>query len=51
MALDAVSGEVTWEQHGPTGPTVGIAPGLSAGLVAVDGHLLEVTPNGVRGLG
>jgi len=51
VALDAVSGEVAWEQLGPDGSTGGNVPRPSAGLVAVDGHLLEVAPNGVRGLG
>jgi outer membrane protein assembly factor BamB len=51
VALDAVSGEVAWEQLGPDTGTERNAPRSGAGLVAVDGHLLEVAPNGVRGLG
>jgi hypothetical protein len=51
VALDAVSGEVAWEDYGPDGSGDDSPPRPSAGLVAVDGHLLEVAPNGVRGLG
>ncbi|MGW2094751.1 outer membrane protein assembly factor BamB family protein [Promicromonospora sukumoe] len=51
VVLDAASGEVVWEQHGEDAVTGGINQGFDASLVAVDGRLLEVTPDGVRGLG
>jgi outer membrane protein assembly factor BamB len=51
VALDAASGEVVWEQHGEDSVTGGISQGFDMSLVAVDGHLLEVTPDRVRGLG
>ncbi|MFD6445957.1 PQQ-binding-like beta-propeller repeat protein [Promicromonospora sp. NPDC060204] len=51
VALDAASGEVVWEQHGDAAVTGGMYQGFDTSLVAVDGHLLEVTPSGVRGLG
>lgn len=49
VVLDAVSGEVAWERHGAEPGTGAWVPG--SGLVAVDGNLLEITPDGVRGLG
>jgi hypothetical protein len=58
VALDAASGDVVWDQVGGGAvtsfdPTVDdpVEQGVVGGLVAVDGHLLEVTPRGVRGLG
>lgn len=51
VALDAVSGEVAWEQHGPDRSSTDDVPAPSSGLVAVDGNLLEVAPDGVRRLG
>jgi hypothetical protein len=51
VSLDAVSGEVAWEQHGFDRSSTGNALEPSSGLVAVDGNLLEVAPGGVRGLG
>ncbi|MFI8527515.1 PQQ-binding-like beta-propeller repeat protein [Promicromonospora sukumoe] len=51
VALDAASGEVVWEQHGDDAVTGGITRGFDRSLIAVDGRLLEVTPDGVRGLG
>ena len=51
VALDAVTGEVAWEQRGPDRSSIDNAPRPSSGLVAVDGNLLEVAPDGVRGLG
>jgi outer membrane protein assembly factor BamB len=51
VSLDVVSGEVAWEQHGDEAVLERVDQvGLSA-LVAIDGNLLEVTPDGVRGLG
>lgn len=44
VALDAASGSVVWDRAGS-------GAGVGGELVAVDGHLLEVTPGGVRGLG
>lgn len=48
VALDAFSGEVAWEQEAST--DVGDAA-FTTGLVPVDGNLLEIAPDGVRGLG
>ncbi|WP_460885898.1 outer membrane protein assembly factor BamB family protein [Promicromonospora xylanilytica] len=48
VALDPLSGEVVWEQEAST--DVGDAA-FAVGLVAVDGNLLEIAPDGVRGLG
>jgi outer membrane protein assembly factor BamB len=51
VSLDVVSGEVAWEQHGDEAILERADQvGLSA-LVTIDGNLLEVTPDGVRGLG
>ena len=58
VALDATSGAVAWERAGggaatmfdPTGGAV-VEQGVIGELVAVDGHLLEVTARGVRGRG
>lgn len=51
VSLDADSGELLWTS--PEGPTTLDADGqeLPTTLVAVDGHLLEVGADGVRGLG
>jgi hypothetical protein len=52
--LDAVSGEVVWEQGAHVagaGEADELWPRPSSGLVAVDGKLVEVAPDGVRGLG
>lgn len=58
VALDAASGAVVWDRAGGEAvtsfdPTAGstVEQGVVGGLVAVDGHLLEITPRGVRGLG
>jgi outer membrane protein assembly factor BamB len=48
VALDALSGELVWEQQAGTDPGPG---SFVSGLLAVNGNLLEVTPDGVRGLG
>jgi len=58
VALDAGSGAVVWHREGGTqvtsfdpsanGP---VDQGIVGALIAVDGHLLEVAPRGVRGLG
>jgi outer membrane protein assembly factor BamB len=58
VTLDAATGEVIWEQTGggalttfdPRNGQV-VERGISGDLVAVDGHLVEVTSTGVRGLG
>lgn len=51
-ALDAATGEVVWEQPAEVSDrSAGSWTGFVAGLLAVDGHLVEVTPEGVRGLG
>jgi outer membrane protein assembly factor BamB len=50
VSLDAVSGEVAWEQHGDEN-TVEMDASFGGTMLSVDGNLLEVTPNGVRGLG
>ncbi|GAB2465007.1 hypothetical protein GCM10027063_02960 [Promicromonospora xylanilytica] len=58
VALDAESGAVVWDRRGdgaisPAEPTDGgpVEQGIVGELVAVDGHLLEITHVGVRGLG
>lgn len=58
VALDAESGAVVWDRRGdgataPAAPTDGgpVEHGIVGDLVAVDGHLLEITHLGVRGLG
>jgi outer membrane protein assembly factor BamB len=51
VALDVLSGEVAWEQRGSDAAPGTEIPGPGTGLVAVDGNLLEVSPDGVRGLG
>jgi outer membrane protein assembly factor BamB len=57
VALDAASGAVVWDRPGGGTGALDPANGDPAGqgivgyLVAVDGHLLEITPRGVRGLG
>jgi hypothetical protein len=51
VSLDAVSGEVAWEQHGDEAPLVGASQFGGSGLLAIDGNLLEIVPDGVRGLG
>ncbi|MEU4360832.1 PQQ-binding-like beta-propeller repeat protein [Promicromonospora sp. NPDC023987] len=48
VALDALSGELLWERPGSTDLD---EAGFMNGMVAVDGNLLEITPQGVRGLG
>ncbi|WP_253872252.1 PQQ-binding-like beta-propeller repeat protein [Promicromonospora umidemergens] len=58
VALDAASGAVVWDRPGG-GEADALDPadadpagqGVSGSLVAVDGHLLEITPGGIRGLG
>jgi outer membrane protein assembly factor BamB len=58
VALDAASGAVVWDRPGG-GEVIALDPteddpvgqGVIGYLVAVDGHLLEITPRGVRGLG
>ncbi|WP_275002197.1 PQQ-binding-like beta-propeller repeat protein [Promicromonospora iranensis] len=50
VSLDAVSGEVAWELHGDE-DTVDMDVRFGGTMLSVDGNLLEVTPNGVRGLG
>ncbi|GGM10651.1 PQQ-binding-like beta-propeller repeat protein [Promicromonospora citrea] len=54
VALDAGTGEVVWHREGGAPqPRAGAGrggPDVFGGLVAVDGHLLEVTSRGVRGL-
>jgi len=51
LALDAVTGEQAWTAKGQEAAREGRAPGLSSGIVALGGHLMEVSPDGVRGLG
>jgi outer membrane protein assembly factor BamB len=51
VALDADSGEVVWEQRDAAPEDGGLAQGYETSVVAVAGHLLEITPSGVRGLG
>lgn len=58
VALEAASGAVVWNRPGggeviPLDPVGGepAGQGVIGYLVAVDGHLLEITPRGVRGLG
>jgi outer membrane protein assembly factor BamB len=51
VSLDAASGEVLWDERDQAAAEPGSGPEPSATLVAVDGHLLEVTRAGVRGLG
>lgn len=51
VALDAVTGELAWQQEGDEATADGRFPRPSAGLLAVDGNLLEITPGGVRGMG
>ncbi|WP_454850514.1 outer membrane protein assembly factor BamB family protein [Promicromonospora soli] len=51
VALDVVSGQVAWEQYGLDRSAADNVARAGAGLVAVDGNLLEVAPDGVRGLG
>ena len=61
VALDAASGAVVWDRPGGGESAEGDAldpadggpagQGVSGSLVAVDGHLLEITPDGIRGLG
>jgi outer membrane protein assembly factor BamB len=46
-SLDATSGELVWEES--MADTVG--EGQNAALLAIDGHLLAVTPAGITGLG
>lgn len=47
VSLDVASGDVVWD-----GSADGVvSPGQDAGLVAVDGNLMEVRPTGVRGIG
>jgi hypothetical protein len=46
-----VSGEVVWEQHGEEAVLDGSGQIGGSGLLAIDGNLLEVMPDGVRGLG
>lgn len=54
VALDVDTGEVVWHRRGgaarPRGGAGSGGPDVFGGLVTVDGHLLEVTPRGVRGL-
>ncbi|MEU4384625.1 PQQ-binding-like beta-propeller repeat protein [Promicromonospora sp. NPDC023805] len=51
VSLDAVSGEVAWEQYGEEAVLDGAGQIGGSGLLAIDGNLLEVMPDGVRGLG
>jgi outer membrane protein assembly factor BamB len=58
VTLEAASGAVVWDRPGGGAVTsfdptddYPVEQGVVGGLVAVDGHLLEVTPRGVRGLG
>jgi hypothetical protein len=51
VSLDVVSGEVVWEQHGEEAVLDGSGQIGGSGLLAIDGNLLEVMPDGVRGLG
>ncbi|MFC4629491.1 PQQ-binding-like beta-propeller repeat protein [Promicromonospora alba] len=51
VSLDVVSGEVAWKQHGDEAVLDGAGQIGGSGLLAIDGNLLEVTPDGVRGLG
>ena len=51
VSLDVVSGEVVWEQHGEEAALAGVGQIGGSGLLAIDGNLLEVMPDGVRGLG
>ncbi|MGI5188900.1 PQQ-binding-like beta-propeller repeat protein [Promicromonospora sp. CA-289599] len=51
VSLDVVSGEVVWEQHGEESVLDGAGQIGGSGLLAIDGNLLEVMPDGVRGLG
>ncbi|MFD6139715.1 PQQ-binding-like beta-propeller repeat protein [Promicromonospora sp. NPDC060271] len=51
VSLDAVSGEMAWEQHGEDAALGGAGQVGGSGLLAIDGNILEVTPDGVRGLG
>lgn len=51
VSLDVVSGEVVWEEHGEEAVLDGAGQIGGSGLLAIDGNLLEVTPDGVRGLG
>lgn len=53
VSVDALAGEVIWSQGGGDDRVDGedLGQGLSGSLLAVDGRLLEVTPNAVRGLG
>lgn len=51
VSLDVVSGEVAWELHGDDAVIDRADPGAGTALLAIDGNLLEVRPDGVRGLG
>ena len=51
VSLDVVSGEAAWEQLGDEAPVAGADQGGGSALLAIDGNLLEVMPDGVRGLG
>jgi hypothetical protein len=51
VSLDAVSGEMVWEQHGEEAALDSASQIGGSGLLAIDGNLLEVMPDGVRGLG
>lgn len=51
VALDVASGQVTWEQQDDEGPLDSSGAETSTALVAVDGNLLRVASDGVRGLG
>jgi outer membrane protein assembly factor BamB len=48
VALDVLSGELVWERPATTGAGDGA---FASGLVALDGNLVEVSSDGVRGLG
>ena len=51
VSLDAATGEVLWREGGRHVWDDSGRPGTVATLMAVDGHLLEVAGDGVRGLG
>lgn len=51
VSLDVVSGEMVWEQHGEEAVLDGAGQIGGSGLLAIDGNLVEVMPDGVRGLG
>ncbi|MDR7383145.1 PQQ-binding-like beta-propeller repeat protein [Promicromonospora iranensis] len=50
VSLDAVSGEVAWEQHDDAADS-GTGGRFGGTMMSVDGNLVEVRPDGIRGLG